>query len=57
MVGIIGRLDRSISEMIEVGNRRNELDSPDRQTLKHHAEDMKLAGEHILKKIKEAESQ
>jgi hypothetical protein len=43
----IGRLDRVLSLLVCWGKDR-ELDLPNRQTLKHHAEDMIAAGEKIL---------
>lgn len=62
---MIGRLDRTLSEMVMIGKRIKEEDKakgiethPDhyvenvnRQTLKHHAEDMILAGQKILRDI------
>lgn len=48
---MIGRLDRILSEMI-AESMRCDLDSMDLQTLKHHAEDMIGAGNHILKNLK-----
>lgn len=45
----IGRLDRVLSEL--VGYSHNFNDEPNKQTLKHHAEDMILAGHHILNKL------
>ena len=47
---MIGRLDRILSEMI-AESMRDDLDDCDRQTLKHHAEDMIGAGQSILKKL------
>lgn len=60
---MIGRLDRILSEMVATGKRHKEvhntamaLDDPDVQTLKHHAEDMILAGAKILSDINANES-
>lgn len=57
----IGRLDRILSILVnhgqEVAKKRNNegpegiMDEPNRQTLKHHAEDMIAAGEKILKDL------
>lgn len=44
----IGRLDRMLSELIESA-ASGSLDDPDKQTLKHHAEDMIGAGNKIIK--------
>lgn len=46
---MIGRLDRILSELIDTA--QTNLDKYDKQTLKHHAEDMIGAGEKILKLI------
>ena len=46
----IGRLDRVLSELV-LYSHDTELDIPNKQTLKHHAEDMIAAGQHILKKL------
>lgn len=46
----IGRLDRVLSKMVLWGSDQD-LDTPNRQTLKHHAEDMIGAGEKILKDL------
>jgi hypothetical protein len=46
----VGRLDRVLSELVGY-SRDPETDDANKQTLKHHAEDMIAAGEHILKKI------
>lgn len=45
----IGQLDRVLSLLVLWGKGKDELDEPNRQTLKHHAEDMIAAGEKILK--------
>lgn len=45
----IGRLDRVLSELVSYA--RQGVDGPNSQTLKHHAEDMIAAGQHILKKL------
>ncbi len=54
----IGQLDRILSLMIfwvaavyEVDGKNKILDEPNRQTLKHHAEDMIGAGQKILKDL------
>lgn len=47
---IIGRLDRILSEVVHL-SRIPDLDEYDKQTLKHHAEDMEAAAKHIMKKI------
>lgn len=52
MVSLIGRCDRIISEMMIASTKLNMMDDADRQTLKHHADDMRLAGEAILQKIR-----
>ena len=44
----IGRLDRVLSEMI-YDSQLDVIDEANRQTLKHHAEDMIGAGQKILK--------
>lgn len=47
----IGQLDRVLSKLVLWGKQTREhniLDNPDRQTLKHHAEDMIAAGQKIL---------
>lgn len=44
----IGKLDRVLSEFLAHRKRLASLDEPDRQTLKHHAEDMQGAGEAML---------
>ena len=46
----IGRLDRVLSKLVMWG-RDKELDQPNKQTLKHHAEDMIAAGNNILKNL------
>jgi len=59
----IGRLDRILSELVEVTKRHKAvsntimgLDDANVQTLKHHAEDMILAGTKILKDLDEKKS-
>ena len=47
----IGRLDRSLSEVLELAETPD-LDEPDRQTLKHHAEDLHGVADKILKLVK-----
>lgn len=51
----IGRLDRVLSLLVNWGRsvkrQDGELDEPNTQTLKHHAEDMIAAGEKILRDI------
>ncbi len=51
VVHLIGTLDRCISEMIVMADDIASYDEPDRQTLKHHAEDAVLAGKAVLKKL------
>lgn len=46
VVETTGKLDRLLSEMILLA--KSELDEPDWQTLKHHAEDMELAAKKVL---------
>lgn len=46
----IGRLDRVLSKLVLWGGDAG-LDLPNRQTLKHHAEDMIAAGEKIPKDL------
>ena len=46
----IGRLDRVLSEMHSYSKDIN-LDIQNRQTLKHHAEDMIGLGEKIIKRL------
>jgi hypothetical protein len=62
----IGRLDRELSVLVDIGRQYRDgsidilnpsLDGADRQTLKHHAEDMILAGRKILKDLGCAEPQ
>lgn len=64
----IGRLDHTLSKMVMYGHRygisKEEFsdlirgdDSANRQTIKHHAEDMILAGRKILKDLGEKEPQ
>lgn len=48
---LIGRLDRTLSQMMLAAKHHASMDEPNRQTLKHHAEDMILAGRSILKKM------
>ena len=51
MVQMIGTLDRTISEMLIVAGNIDDYDEPDRQTLKHHAEDMIHAGKAVLARL------
>jgi hypothetical protein len=46
----IGRLDRVLSKLV-LWSHDGLLDIPNQQTLKHHAEDMIAAGEHMLKRL------
>lgn len=46
----IGRLDRVLSKLVRWGGDKA-LDDANKQTLKHHAEDMIAAGEKILKDL------
>lgn len=43
----IGELDRVLSKVVGYGKCCHTLDEHDRQTLKHHADDMRLASAHI----------
>lgn len=45
----IGRLDRCLSEFLDLFSTT--IDEPDRQTLKHHADDLIGVGESMLKKL------
>lgn len=48
----IGKLDRTLSKLVLWGKQSDaDLDLPNRQTLKHHAEDMIAAGQKILKDL------
>lgn len=49
----IGRLDRILSLLVNHGRRKDFLDEANRQTLKHHAEDMIVAGQKIIKDLGE----
>lgn len=44
----IGQLDRLLSKLVLWGKSEGDLDEANRQTLKHHAEDMIAAGDKIL---------
>lgn len=46
----IGRLDRCLSEFLDLFT--TEIDEPDRQTLKHHSEDLIGVGNAMLDKLK-----
>jgi hypothetical protein len=46
----IGRLDHVLSQLIGFAKDKNRIDA-DKQTLKHHAEDMIMAGEKILREL------
>ena len=48
---VTGQMDRSISEMIQLTKEttKGHYDDVTQQTLKHHAEDMMLAGQTMLK--------
>ncbi len=51
---MIGRLDRILSEMVVCAPKPPAecvLDAANRQTLKHHAEDMILAGAEIMRRL------
>ena len=48
---MIGRLDRCLSEFLSAA--ATELDEPDRQTIKHHADDLIGVGKKALELIKE----
>lgn len=45
----IGRLDRCLSEFLDLFSVT--IDEPDRQTLKHHADDLIGVGNSMLKKL------
>ena len=47
--GVIARLDRSLSEFVLM--KKYELDEANRQTMKHHAEDLHAAADAILGKV------
>ncbi len=49
----IGRLDRVLSLVVNYGRNKTSLDEANKQTLKHHAEDMIAAGQKILKDLGE----
>lgn len=51
----IGQLDRLLSKLVTWGKGCDDLDSYNRQTLKHHAEDMQAAAEKILSCLGEIE--
>lgn len=51
VVETTGKLDRLLSEMVLLS--KSWLDEPDWQTLKHHAEDMELAAQAIMKRYNE----
>jgi hypothetical protein len=52
----VGRLDRVLSLLINYARHSQEdCDDPNKQTLKHHAEDMVAAGEKILKLLANVE--
>lgn len=48
---MIGRLDRLLSEVLLAS--KGDLDACDLQTLKHHGEDMKLAGQVLVDRVRE----
>jgi len=50
----IGRLDHVMSQLIGFAKDKSRADA-DKQTLKHHAEDMIAAGEKILRELKGVE--
>lgn len=45
----IGRLDRCLSEFLDLYSA--EIDEPDRQTLKHHSDDLIGVGNAMLEKL------
>jgi hypothetical protein len=52
---VIGRLDRSLSEFLDLYNPEiDSLDNPDKQTLKHHADDLIGVGNAMLEKLQKA---
>lgn len=54
---MIGSLDRILSEMAGWARNLNELDEANKQTLKHHADDMMIAAESIMNKLRPKEEQ
>jgi len=48
---VIGKLDRSLSEFLCL--YEGDLDEPDRQTLKHHADDLIGVGQKMLSELSE----
>ena len=48
VIRTIGTLDRCLSEL-KILAKSGRLDEADRQTVKHHAEDCVLLGNHVLK--------
>jgi hypothetical protein len=51
IIRLIGTLDRCISELLIVANNADDYHEADIQTVKHHAEDMILAGKSALKRL------
>lgn len=45
----IGKLDRCLSEFLDLYS--TEIDEPDRQTLKHHSDDLIGVGSAMLEKL------
>ena len=50
----IGKLDRVLSKMV-IWGKDPMMDLPNKQTLKHHAEDMIAAGQKILRDLGDIE--
>jgi hypothetical protein len=48
---VIGKLDRCLSEFLDLFS--GDIDEPDRQTLKHHADDLIGVGGAMLEKIRQ----
>lgn len=51
----IGKLDNILSKMVSWGKNHEFITIYNKQTIKHHAEDMILAGRNILKNMGEKE--
>lgn len=48
---MIGTLDEQLSYMVACGRNKNDYSEANKQTLKHHAEDMIAAGRKILRDL------
>ena len=49
---LTGSLDRKISELMLMSKELPSLDTADRQTLKHHSEDLIAAAQMMLQRLK-----